>query len=429
MNIVRELLVGATEEELTENRHQYYTSHDGLERCEVKTIICENDYFSGTWERYSQDNGQTWGEWRDCQKEAALMVGTDEIVNNPVKDVLWNPVHHHYVGLNMQRIFINGHTEAYQRYWKYGENSFKDHIYLVVRKENEQKGKQYFVKYEDGDDFDINNVRNERYLNFNQAFYGNIVVLDNGDIAFPLAAPVTACCRKRGIGPSTIFPSGPDIVYGLIVARGVWNKATQQYDLSFSKPVVISDLKSSRGVDEPVIEQLESGRLIVVFRGSNISSPNWNTRIEPGTPGHKWFTYSDNEGQTFTDPVPWHYDTGEVIYSPASIGAFVKSEKSGKLFWVGNITGPEVHGNYPRFPLNIVEVDQQYGLPIRKTMTVIDTKKPEDSDMTQFSSYFYFLQDRCTGMIELYVSKIGQYSQNDVHSWRGEAWRYHIDPR
>lgn len=127
----------------------------------------------------------------------------------------------------------------------------------------------------------------------------HVEVLENGDIMFPVAASVVKCCRILDIDVNDVFPSCPQMMHGLIVFRGTWNKVDEKYSLIPSKPVVISDLKSSRGVDEPTIIVLKSRRIVVVFRGSNMMSRNWKTRIQGGTPSHKWYTFSDDGGRTF----------------------------------------------------------------------------------------------------------------------------------
>ena len=269
-------------------------------------------------------------------------------------------------------------------------------------------------------------MRNAEYLDRNQAYFGNPIVLSCGDIAFPIGVPVTACCRILGIDSHDIFPSCPRVMHGLMVARGVWNAKTNRYDLSFSRPVVIGDLKSSRRVDEPTLAELQSGRLVVVFRGSNVSSEAWHTRIEPGTPGFKWYTCSDDGGRTFTDPVSWHFDDGEVVYSSASISTFIRSEKNGKLYWIGNITGHEVHGNYPRYPLQIAEVNERWGTLRKEALTIIDTIREGESKLLQLSN-FSTIQDRETGLIELSLAKIGQYEKDGQNAWRSQTWKYYID--
>ena len=264
---------------------------------------------------------------------------------------------------------------------------------------------------------------NENYFYRNVAYFSKPWILKNGDVVFPIAPMVSTCCRILGIDPKEIFPSAPQILNGLIVGRGKWNG--EKYDLTFSRPVVISDLKSSRGINEPMIAELNSGRLLVVFRGSNVRAANWNTRIEPGTPGHKWYCYSDDGGKTFTDPVPWHFDNGEVIYSSATISYFLRSSKNGKLYWIGNITDHNVNGNHPRYPLQIVEVDETYGTAKRNSLTVIDTRREGESDAVQLSNFF-LLDDRETGDIECYLTKIGTLGSQGDRVYRGAAWKYRI---
>ena len=64
------------------------------------------------------------------------------------------------------------------------------------------------------------------------------------------------------------------------------------------------------------------------------------------------------------DPVPWHYDTGEVLYSSSSIHRFHRSGRNGRLY-------------------------------------------------------------RHTGTIELYMTRLGTYLPDDP--WRSHAYRYRIE--
>ena len=209
---------------------------------------------------------------------------------------------------------------------------------------------------------------------------------------------------------------------GMIVARGKYNQDRSAYDLAFSRPVVISDLRSSRGVNEPSAVMLPSGRILAVFRGSNATRPGWNTRIEPGAPGHKWYCYSDDGGKTFTEPVPWRFDDREVIYSSATYHAFVRSVKNGALYWIGNITDHTADGNYPRHPLVIVAINDR-GLPIKASLTAIDQRGEGDSDKVQLSN-FDIVQDRETGILELYLVKLGQ---REGYTWWADCYRYFLD--
>ena len=217
-------------------------------------------------------------------------------------------------------------------------------------------------------------------------------MLENGEIIFTIAPGIRACCRILGLDINDVFPSCPDIMNGLMIVRGKYNQSRAGYDLSFSRPVVINDLKSSRAVTEPQVIRLSSGRILAVFRGSNVITPNWNTRILPGTPAHKWFCWSDDDGKTFTEPAPWHFDNGEVFYSPATISSFFRNPANGKIYWFGNVTNHTAYGNGPRYPLNVAEVNE-HGILKRETLTTIDDREKGDSPQLP-ALQFSILQDR-----------------------------------
>jgi hypothetical protein len=309
---------------------------------------------------------------------------------------VYNPVHGHYVTLNKQRIFLGNHYDAYKRYWTEGAASFSDHGFLWAST-NLTDWRPTMVQFEEGAEFDEENWARHGYIGANEADASvNIELLENGDVIFPVGAKMLSCCRTLGLDVQRVFPSCPQIMQGLIVVRGTWDADAGHYRLSYSRPVVISDLVSSRGVDEPTIIALRSGRIVVVFRGSNQISLAWHTRIEKDTPAHKWFTFSDDGGQTFTDPVPWHHDNREVFYSPSTISCFMRSTLTGKAYWFVNITGPKAYANAPRYPLVMAEVDEQTGFLRRATQAVIDDRNPDrDAEKLQLSN-FSLLEDRET---------------------------------
>jgi len=423
IKITREICEKALGPSKCVSRNQSYVG-EGVRRVDTRTVTSESDYANEIYVRYSEDNGKTWTAWQDVYREAYRTRGDMELLWSKPESGVYNRLHGHYVALNMQRLFLENHHESYKKFWGEGKKTFTDHCFLWVSKDlKDWKWQQ--VKYEDGTDFSEDDWGREGYVNINEAYSGcNLEVLENGDIIFPVGANVMSCCRILGIDVNDVFPSCPQIMNGLIVSRGRWNEAEEKYYLAPSKPAVISDLKSSRGIDEPTIMPLKSGRIIVVFRGSNVMSKGWNTRIQKGTPAHKWYTFSDDGGKAFTEPVPWHYDNGEVFYSPASISQFLRSTKNAKVYWFGNITGPEAYGNSPRYPLVMAEVDEQTGFLKRETYTVIDNRDPKkESEALQLSN-FGLLEDRETKDIELYLTKLGA---NREDQWRSDAYRYIIE--
>ena len=420
--VQQELYAKAPDERTAEIRSQRYVNGTGLKRVEHRSLQRESDWSNADFERFSEDNGRTWGEWQDVHARSFETRGGDEI-NTYDGAETYNPRLGHFVSLGMRRVFFDGHTKAYERFWGCGEASFVDHSLIVVRQDGSDMRASELVKYEDGADYDPENWRDPAYINHNRAYFGcGVEVLDSGDILFAICANMRACCRLLGQDVNAVFPSCPDIMSGLIVVRGRFDEARGNYELTYSRPVVISDLLSSRGVNEPSAVILPSGRILAVFRGSNVENTRWKTRIEPGTPAHKWYCWSDDGGRTFTDPAPWHFDDREVFYSSSTIALFVKSPRNSKRYWIGNISDHTTNGNFPRYPLVIAEVNDR-GLLVKETLTTIATRGEGDGPQLQLSN-FGILQDRETGLIELTLSKLGQREGN---TWWADCWRYVID--
>lgn len=408
-----------------------YLHHDGLACKESVLTQREADYPPFGKFRISQDNGKTYGEWTDIPPESlAIFYGDDEVIEN-LDDQrclkIWNPVHKHYVRTYFHRYFINGHDAAYEAFWHGkmdGKQGFYDHQYIRIYRENEEKHyAQQLLRYEDGADFDESNPRNPEFLLKNEGYVNPPIVLENGDIMVPVGLKVDVACRIAGLDVQRVFPSAPHNFRALIIARGVFDKATELYNFTFSEPVILSDLQSSRGIDEPTMAELTSGRIVIVMRGSNLPEASWNTRIEKGAPPLKWYAYSDDGGKTFTAPQPWRFDDGEIVYSSATISDFIRLQKNGKLYWIGNITTHKAYGNFPRFPLYIAQVDEETGTLIKSTLTVIDTKREGESEYMQLSN-FWMLEDRETGVLEIALHKVGQFDQN--RPFYGEGWRYEV---
>ena len=107
------------------------------------------------------------------------------------------------------------------------------------------------VQFEEGAEFDEENWDRHGYIGANEANASvNIELLENGDVIFPVGAKMLSCCQILGLDVQRVFPSCPQIMQGLIVVRGTWDADAGHYHLSYSRPVVISDLVSSRGVGE-----------------------------------------------------------------------------------------------------------------------------------------------------------------------------------
>ncbi len=173
---------------------------------------------------------------------------------------------------------------------------------------------------------------------------------------------------------------------------------------------------STRGFAEPVAAELEGGRLIMELRGSNVY-------LDPVKyPGRKWLSISEDRGRTWSPPADLRYDTGETFYAPATFAKFVRSGKTGKLYWVGNISRGPAEGNLPRYPLYIAEMDEDKAALKKNTLTIIDDREPGDTEQVQFSN-FSLLDNRETGDLEIYLSRLGEKPDN---TFSANAYKYTI---
>ena len=419
-----ELYAASPDKKTADARAMRYVDVETLRRLEHRSLHRESDWTNEDYERYSDDNGRTWGPWKNVFDKVHETKGEDEIVtwDGANWNQAYNPRYGHFVSVSLRTTFFDGHAKAYERHWG-GQLGYVNHCLLEVRANGSEERSSQLIKYEPGADYDPDNWRDPAYIENNIGCFGsNVDVLDNGEILFPIDANFIACCRILGVDPNEIFPSCPHLTHGMIVARGTFNEARGNYGLTFSRPIVISDLKSSRGVNESTAVMLPSGRIVAVFRGSNMISEARNTRIEPGTPPHKWFCWSDDGGKTFTEPFPWRYEDGEVFYSPSSRSNLVKSIKNGKIYWIGNITDHRALSNGPRYPFIIAEVNDR-GVLIKDSVTTIDTRREGDSEKITLSDPG-ILQDPETGLTELYITKSGQ--REGLPRW-ADCWRYFVD--
>lgn len=405
--------------------YREYLDHDGLTCRQTEAVSIESDYPPSSTYRISENNGRTWGEWKELEKtDFATFYGEDERIAYPRFEV-WNPHFSHYVATGFSRYFIGGHEAAYRAFWEKGEKRYFDHQTLQLRRKGEQAPfSEHLIMYEDGEEFDPNHPRKREHLERNNGFINPPIVLKNGDVAVPVGVPIDVGCRIAGLDVNRVFPSCPKLHRCVIVAKGKYNADTERYDFTFSNPIILNDLRSSRGIDEPILAELESGRLLLLMRGSNVRVPSWNTRIEDGTPSFKWYAYSDDGGATFTEAEPWRFDDREVIYSSATISSFKRSSKNGKLYWFGNITSHNAYGNDPRYPLYVAQVDEATGLLIKDTLTLIDTKREGESDKLQLSN-FKLMEDRESLHFELSLCKLCQYDPKLPYF--AEGWTYDID--
>lgn len=236
------------------------------------------------------------------------------------------------------------------------------------------------------------------------------LILDDGTILLPVILTPT--------GPDGHYfnPGGGYTYTDAAVLHGRWAADGRHLEWELSQLVKADPALSTRGMDEPTLAMLADGRLLMVLRGSNDK--------KPALPGRRWVAYSSDRGRTWTKPMPWTYVGGGEFFSPSSCSQLL-THSSGRIFWLGNITGQNPVGNRPRFPFVVGEVDRQTGLLRQESVRTVDDRTPDDSpdlSLSNFSAH----EDRTNGEIVLHLSRLFQHSKGEVRDWTSDAYVYHI---
>jgi hypothetical protein len=389
----------------------------GLRRREIHARQSKSDLDEKVKVRFSDDNGRNWAPLAPLDTGAdSLRQGTN-CMEELSFAISYDPAARRTVEMVFQRIFLGDAADALRGYWR-GENRFHDHMmYRLSIDEGRSWTKERQLAYEAGPVFDPQNWMNPAYLNSNQ-MYGSydVTLLRNGQIAYPavVQVPYEDEEDQKVCAKVPKYTSTPGYVGGVSCFLGKWNKRKNDYDWTCSKPVFVPRRISTRGMGEPVIAELKDGRLLLEMRGSNAG-------LDPvAHPGRRWMSTSRDGGRTWSPVTDLRYDTGEQFYAPSTFAKFIRSRKTGKLYWIGNISAEPAKGNLPRYPLYIVEMDEKIPALKKNTLTIIDDRSLEDTEAVQFSN-FTLLENRQTLDLEIYLSRFGEKADN---TFSANAYKY-----
>jgi Neuraminidase (sialidase) len=209
-------------------------------------------------------------------------------------------------------------------------------------------------------------------------------------------------------------PTGQTTFSDVFIIMGTW-KDKGRIEWKASHRVQGDPARSTRGMIEPTLAQFGDGRILMVMRGSNAGKAT--------LPSYRWFSISNDDGETWTKPRPWTYEDGEAFFSPSSMSVLIK-HSNGRVFWVANVSGTNCSGNDPRWPVIVGEVDRKTLMLIRSSVVEIDTKRPEDAVrgrelVAKFSgkvdlSHFRVIEDRETHeLVITYPRAFGGYVKMD----------------
>lgn len=207
--------------------------------------------------------------------------------------------------------------------------------------------------------------------------------------------------------PIQISPVGPKGEYwnpgggftyhdsAVLIAR--WTP-DERLEWEMSSLVKADPARTTRGLLEPTLAELPNGQVLMVMRASNDAKPN--------LPSYRWCAVSKDHGHTWSAPKPWTYSNGRPFFSPSSCSQLLR-HSNGRTYWIGNLSPQNPHGNAPRYPLVIGQVDDRSLLLIEDTMCIIDTRQPSDPPGLTLSN-FHAREDRVTREILVHLTPFGR---------------------
>jgi hypothetical protein len=180
---------------------------------------------------------------------------------------------------------------------------------------------------------------------------------------------------------------------------GSWRDDDGGVDWELSNPVHV-DPAQGHDDGEPSAAFLPDGRLLMTLRSR--SFPNDGLPLQSA----RFYTTSDDLGQTWTDPLPLRYTDGGQVYCPASLAHVLVSGKNGRPYIITNVLdAPTTRGCDPRTTLHIAAMDPTTLGIIRDTVTVIETRDVDagEPENIRFSNWRRY-EDRENGNIVLLMT-------------------------
>jgi hypothetical protein len=397
----KRIFIPSPKEGTTVTGGTFYSKPTGTDLVNVYSYSSRSDIMDTEYRRISKDNGQTWTEPIEID---ARIEKEDEVLQRHIRGGICDPRNEKFFLFRNEARLPNGLVSEYLRY---------NTIYYSI---SDDGGKSFYIDkklVQDEDEYDENHPLPGVYWSRNSYMLGDKtclpIITSAGSILLP--------CQISPIGPSGVYENpGGGYTYGNTgIIEGKWKGD----DISWSlKNVIEGDPDcSTRGLLEPTLAELSPGRFLIVMRGSNDSRPDLK--------GYRWFSISEDGGESWSTAAPWRYTSGEGFFSPSSCSQLL-SHSSGKLFWLGNINDANPRGNLPRYPFYIGEVERKSGFLIRDTLFKMDDRKSDDPEFLTISN-FSAREDRETGHIIVTLPRTGRPRGEEKMPFRGDNIWYEIE--
>lgn len=364
-----------------------------LERMETHAVEFRDDVHNERFTRLSRDNGRSWGESQTVPSTDVYYEGKELCEAEGAS--VFDPDSGLLVGTWLRQIKV-GNLYNNFTYYRLSDNLGR------TWSTPEQ------LRYESGPDFNPKDPHERGFLQPNQAYFGNNILRhSNGTLIH---------CVAHANAPGDPRNDQRPWRMGSLCFIGRWVPQTRQYQWEAGQRVEVSPEVSARGLMEPEVAELRDGRVLIVWRGS---THGWDGTVAK-TPGRKFHSVSTDGGRTLSAPAEWAYDDGTSFYSPSSIHRMIRHSRTGKLYWIGNISATPPAGNEPRYPLVIAEVDESKAALRKNTVTAVDDRRPDQPPKIQLSN-FSLLENRETQDVEIYLTLYGEYPDS---VYTADCYRY-----
>jgi hypothetical protein len=382
--VTREVFVRAPGPGVAVIAHAFYTERTGGALVSVEQRLHRSDTIDAAWYRYSKDNGRTWSA--PVEKPTGEKRPEGMLRRHP-RACFVEPVKGRLLEFRVEGILPSDDPLEGMRQWNlYYRMDGADHQLI-----------------QEGAGFDPRHPLPGVYTGRNCVMLGDVA-------SAPYAAKDGSILVPTIVSLLEGNPGGGYTYTDALVVHGRWRGNRLVWRAA--DRVKADPQRSTRGMDEPTIESLEGGRLLMVMRGSNDKKPD--------LPGYRWVSYASDGGWHWTAPEPWTYHDGTPFYSPSAASQLLR-HSSGRLFWMGHISDTNPRGNRPRYPFYVVELDQGSGRPIRDRRIRVDDREADEDPILMLTGN-YAREDRETHEIALHMSRIVA----PATGFRGNAFIYRI---
>jgi hypothetical protein len=223
--------------------------------------------------------------------------------------------------------------------------------------------------------------------------------------------------------PTELRGDAPYFVEGrCLILR--WKPDLSGFDFSSGGPMIADGGYTSAGTcgsDEPAVAYLDDRRWLAVVRTSTSHVDTFRKR---NIALLRQRLLTADGGATWSKSDPLRFDDGGTVNSPAAYSQFIRSSRTGKWYWIGNIIPQPHYGNCdPRYPLQIVELDANTLRLKRDTVTVIQDREPNDDQWVRFSNFRVY-DERGSGDLIVLMAK--SYCELARPGLPTPAYRYRI---